>query len=478
MAQRLPNPFLQFVDSAGAPYSGGTLAFYQTLTSTPLAVYSDETLSTSIGTTVTLNAQGRPSTAVFLQNVAYKVTLTDASSNLIWTADPVYGPDLLSSIVAKVGSGSPSGLVAGTAGSSGVLPTMFWDYTNAILYVCTTTGTTLTAVWTAINAAAATPVVTVPQGYLTPTSATPVIVTSASAATAVYYTPFVGNLVPIYSGLRFVPTEFTELTLTLHSSHAINTIYDVFAFSNSGVLTLVTGPAWSNSASATGARGTGAGTTQLSRINGYWTNTVAITGRNGSSTYSVSANLGTYLGSVLIDGTAGQVTCNRAWVAGARWGVWNAYNRQPVYVKGGDATATWTYNSTFVARPSNNSASNGVKVFCGLAEEPTQVTFQQYLTTTTNAAQTSSDVQPVISIGWNSTSSASGTVGTVGGTISVGASTVALGTRGNALASYNAPPVLGMVDVYPLEAGATSTNGAMVFSGTEQYMALCARWRG
>jgi hypothetical protein len=115
-----------------------------------------------------------------------------------------------------------------------------------------------------------------------------------NAATPVFYTPFTGNLILIYNGSRHVPTEFTELTLDLVSAHAVNAIYDVLVFSNNGVLTAVTGPAWTTATAGSGARGTGAGTTQLSRLNGYWVNTVSMTGRNGSSTYSIGANLATY----------------------------------------------------------------------------------------------------------------------------------------------------------------------------------------
>jgi hypothetical protein len=192
------------------PYAGGSLNFFITESSTPLAVYSDATLQTSLGTIVTLNSAGWPDTAIFLQNRPYKVVLKDSSGNQIWTADPVSASDFASFSIRKVGSGSPNGVVEGTAASPGVLPTEYWDFANFILYVCTTTGFAATAVWTAINAAAATAIVSPPQGYLTPTSATPIIAGDSTAA--IYYTPFVGNQVPIYNGSRFVATEFSELT--------------------------------------------------------------------------------------------------------------------------------------------------------------------------------------------------------------------------------------------------------------------------
>lgn len=44
-------------------------------------------------------------------------------------------------------SGSPTGQLAGTQGSATTSASIAWDYTNSVLYVCTTTGTTSTAVW-------------------------------------------------------------------------------------------------------------------------------------------------------------------------------------------------------------------------------------------------------------------------------------------------------------------------------------------
>jgi hypothetical protein len=48
--------------------------------------------------------------------------------------------------VFTLGTGNPNGVVAGTATDE------FFDTAASILYICTTTGTTSTAVWTAIGA--------------------------------------------------------------------------------------------------------------------------------------------------------------------------------------------------------------------------------------------------------------------------------------------------------------------------------------
>ena len=474
MAQRFVGANFQFVNSAGLPYAGGFLYFYATGTSDPLDTYTTSALSVANANPVVLNSAGWPATAIYLQNLAYKVVLKDSLGNEIWTADPVMGTDFASVPIWTTTAGSPNGTTAGTAASSGVLPSLAWDRVNGILYICTTTGSTSTAVWTAINAQAATATVTQPQGYLSlvnSASGGPILTGDAASATAVYYMPYVGNLIPIYNGSRMIPTEFSELTLSLASQHALSTLYDVFAFSNSGVVTLVTGPAWSVSTAGSGARGSGAGTTQLTRLNGYWVNAVSMSTRNGSTTYTVGANLGTYLGSIFIDGTAGQITCHRAWGSSRKWGVWNAYNRQPLYLQAGDATGSWNHTSTI--RASNGAATNSLTVFQGLPEEPYDLRFEQQVMALAPTA--ASAILGQNAIGWNSTSAASGRVG------SVGHEPVSAGddqrTKGNAIASFLQVPVIGINVVTALEV-APNTAGTVTWYGGQDLMVLSAKWRG
>lgn len=473
MAGRFVNPLPQFSDSTPTMYAGAKLFFYATGTSTKLNTYTTKALSVANPNPIVLNSAGRLPNDVFLQDLEYKVVLapstdTDPPSSPIWTADPVSHRD--STLVAKTltGSGSPNGAVAGTAGSASILPDFYWDYTNSILYVCTTTGTSSTAIWTAVNSAAATTSFQTPQGRLTLTSSTPVLASDVISATSVYYTPFVGNLVPIYNGASMISTEFAELSLTLSASHALNTIYDVFVFSNSGVLTLATGPAWSSSTAGAGARGTGAGTTQLSRVKGLWVNAVSMTGRNGATTYTIGANLGTYLGSVYIDGTAGQITCHAAYGQSRKWGVWNAYNRQRILMQAGDSTASWTY-ATNTVRASNGDSANKATTFCGLPEEMVISRFGQYISgaanNTTNTAY--------IGIGVNSTTVASDRRGQQAISDSTGGPiTLATGV----MAEYTLAPQIGINNLQCLEIALNSAS--YTFSGTNAFMTLTTDYRG
>lgn len=463
MAARYPNPKPQYVDTTGLPMSGGVLRFYVTSSSTPLAVYSDAALGSSLGTSITLNSRGEPPTSFFLSNVDYKVSLEDSSGNVLWTVDPVRASDFASFPIFKVGSGTPNGTQAGTAGSSGVLQSMYWDYTNSLLYACTSTGTTSTAVWTSLNPGSSATSIPPPQGYLTLTSATPIITGDVSAATAVYYTPFVGDFVPIYNGTTFAQTQFAELTLTLVASHAASQIYDVFSFFDTTTLRIGTGPAWSTVTAGAGARGTGAGTTQLTRLNGRLVNAQSMTVRNGSSTYTVAGNYGTYLGSIFMDGTNGQVSCHKTFGQSRKWGVWNAYNRQTIVLQMGDTTATWAY-STATIRQSNAAVGNTLAIFSGLAETPFQIRFSQNSTFTGGGATGFS-----CGVGVDSTTTYSGQVGK--------ASNAAAGSNIQmATASHIVTSLLGMSAINALESGnGTATN---TFAGGNDDMLMTATWMG
>lgn len=469
MAGRFVTPYPQFLDATPEVRSGAKLFFYAAGTSTKLNTYSDRTLSTPNTNPVVLNSAGYPSTDIYLQDLDYKVVLapstdSDPPTSPIWTADYVNARD--SKLIAKTatGSGSPNGSVAGTAGSSSILPDFYWDYTNSILYVCTTTGTSSTAVWTAVNASASTPAVPPPQGRLTLTSNTPVLASDVTAATTVYYTPYVGNLIPIYNGSTMVPTTFSELSLSLVSSHVASTIYDLFVFSNSGVLTLVTGPAWTTSTAGAGARGTGASTTQLTRVQGLWTNAVSMTARNGSTTYTVGANLATYVGSVFIDGSAGQATCHVAYGQSRKWALWNAYNRIPIIMKAGDNNSSWTY-TTATWRAVRANSNNSVSLFCGLAETYFDMGVTGYVGGTLSTNEITGGQ---IGVGYNSTTSPSGETGAYAFTNSTGATVV---VNHSIRGRYLAPPALGVNVVTSLEIATTSaTDGTWL--GTEAFQSL------
>lgn len=290
-----------------------------------------------------------------------------------------------------------------------------------------------------------------------------------TAATTVYYSPYHGNQIPVWNGASFTVLNFPELQLALSASaQASSTIYDIFIFNNNGSPVAVFGPAWATSTAGSGARGTGAGTTQLTYQSGILVNAVQISANNGSNTYTIPANEATYVGSVLVDGTAGQVSDYRTWGQTRKWGVWNAYNRVPICLLAGDSTSSWNYE-TITWRPSNNNTANSLTAFTGLAEE----TFQNTFTQRTLSEQGSGGVAgPSGAVGWNSTTVPSGT--TFLNEIAAGTGAETLMTLTSV---YTAPPALGAQTVTSLEESATTT-GTATFYGSQTNMVLQACYRG
>jgi hypothetical protein len=325
-------------------------------------------------------------------------------------------------------------------------------------------GNGLTMVGSALTAS----IVVEPQGYLTLTSGTPIITADVTSATTVYYTPFKGNLINIYDGSSFPLKTFTELSLSLTSSQAASTLYDLFVINDAGTLRLVSGPAWSSSTAGSCSRGTGAGTTELQRLNGVWTNKVSMTGTYGSSTVTVAANCGTYVGSLFVDGSAGQVTCHRSYGQSRKWGVWNAGNRQPIFLKAGDSLTSGSYGSS-TYRAFNNSSANSLTIFSGLTEE----TFDLSAYVATNAASTAVNSIYSTAIGYNSTSTVTGFSGKSGGITNQAGVAFSRNTPPSRLI---AAPALGIQTITLLEASLGGTD--IGYAGGEANNLLLAKWRG
>lgn len=153
MANRFNNPSIQFLDTNGDPLAGGLVHFYVTGTTTETDTYSEETLTTANANPVVLDGDGRAGDIFLDPNVTYKVVLADSTDATIWTADPVVDPAANVTAAIQVVSGDPNGQLAGNQGAvGGSAASVAWDITNALLYVCTTTGTASTAVWTQIGA--------------------------------------------------------------------------------------------------------------------------------------------------------------------------------------------------------------------------------------------------------------------------------------------------------------------------------------
>lgn len=189
------------------------------------------------------------------------------------------------------------------------------------------------------------------DGRLTLTSGTPVTTSNVTGATTIYYSPYIGNVIFLYTSSAWTRYTFTEKSLALGTLTSGKN-YDVFAYDVSGTVTLILGPAWTSDTS----RGTGAGTTELERKDGVWTNKVSITS-------GPAANAGRYLGTMRTTSTTATEDSD------SKRFVWNAQHRVTRFLQCKDTTDSWTY-TTATWREANGSSTVGtsrVDYVCGLS---------------------------------------------------------------------------------------------------------------
>lgn len=261
---------------------------------------------------------------------------------IIWD---VAGTALKKATISTIGSAGSVSSIAGNTGAF-TLTQPITNATNAIL----------------LNAAIQ------PGGRITLVSATPVMTTTTSGATTVYYTPYIGNLVPLYDGTNMIPTAFAEVsqltTDTTKSPAAVvaSSIYDLFAWNDSGTLRVTRGPVWTNATTRSAG-------TILVRTNGIWLNSVSIT--NGPA-----ASRGTYVGTIASNGSSAIDYIFGAAASGgtaASLMVWNMYNRVDTGTKVTDNGTSYTYASATV-RQARASAGNQISFVVGQSEDAVRST--------------------------------------------------------------------------------------------------------
>jgi hypothetical protein len=90
-------PGFRVLDATGAVVSGAVLEFYDAGTSTPRTVYSDYALSVSLGTSVTCDSGGYPTSdgnakvSVYTGTGRYKIIAKTSSGTTLWTIDQIPG---------------------------------------------------------------------------------------------------------------------------------------------------------------------------------------------------------------------------------------------------------------------------------------------------------------------------------------------------------------------------------------------------
>ena len=83
-----PNPKFQAFDASGFPLVGGLLKTYIAGTNTPIATFTDESLTTENEVIIVLNIRGEADVHLS-PDIAYKFILCDKFENLIWTVDNI-----------------------------------------------------------------------------------------------------------------------------------------------------------------------------------------------------------------------------------------------------------------------------------------------------------------------------------------------------------------------------------------------------
>ena len=191
-----------------------------------------------------------------------------------------------------------------------------------------------------------------PQGRLTLQSNTPVMTTDVIGATTIYYTPYVGNSLPVSNGTSLSNQTFSsQLSLNVFNTAVADQLEDVYAIQVSGAFQLCLVDAWN---AAKTARDSGYG---LTTLQGIWVNANTISFcATPSNDYTLTAQTGIYLGTVYTSeypGGAGIVGVTMmfkppASAGGTRnlLGLWNAYNRVRTISGCTDSTSSWTDSSS------------------------------------------------------------------------------------------------------------------------------------
>ncbi len=179
-----------------------------------------------------------------------------------------------------------------------------------------------------------------PQGRLTLQNNTPVMNADTVGASILYYTPYVGNSVPISNGTSIVNQSFSQLSLSVSGGMltAQNT-YDVYVVSVSGSPALCVVGAWSadNHSRSSGY--------DLTIWQGLWVNAGSVTCNTATTNIVLPIKGGIYLGSVYAT-QGGLMTMQfkpdpQTSGNGTLLGLYNAYNRVRVTAMARDGNTSW-----------------------------------------------------------------------------------------------------------------------------------------
>lgn len=217
-----------------------------------------------------------------------------------------------------------------------------------------------------------------PQGRLTLQTVTPVMTTTQSAKTTIFYTPYVGQYVPLYDGTSFNMTDTggeisVATTDTAKNPAAIGAskVNDWFIWNDAGTIRITHSVDWTNDTTRASA---------LTLQNGIYLNTSAITNGPGASR-------GTWVGTTRSNGSS-----QLDWIYGASasggtaafFGVWNMYNRVSIGTDVTDSGASYTYTSATI-RQARASAGNQISYIQGAQEDAVWASYSTRMDTPASA---------------------------------------------------------------------------------------------
>ncbi len=176
-------------------------------------------------------------------------------------------------------------------------------------------------------------------GRLTLETGVPVSTADQTAKTTLYFTPFRGDRISLYTGTIWRIYRFAELSLDI-SAYTADKNYDIFLYDNAGTLTLE-GLVWTNDTTRA---------TALAVQNGVYVKDGATTRR--------------YLGTIRITATEGQCEDSKF----NRF-VFNANNRVRRLGLTGNTTTSWTYATAAWRESNNGTTQTRCKVVFGLIDD-------------------------------------------------------------------------------------------------------------
>lgn len=265
--------------------------------------------------------------------------------------------------------------------------------------------------------------VAVCNGRLTTESGVAVSTSDRSSQGTLYFTPYNGDQISLYTGSEWITVQFSELSVSL-SGIVSGKNYDVFVGYHSGspqTAVLSLGPAWTSDTARANALTTISGVPYL---------------QDGSpSSYK------RWVGTIRASGN--DVTEDSL----IKRFVWNAFNQVTRQMAVYESTSSWNY-TVATWRPANNNSANAVAWVTGDASSNVQVTVSASTT------QTSAGNVRYVGVGIDSTTApaAPNLVNPSGNN-----------NRGSAVATYIGTPGLGYHSATWLEESAAS--GTTTFAG-------------